>query len=418
MTKWTNQRGKAKRKVAKQAGQMAPKCQLIVHDTDSPDDTDADENHHQEDAENRCRDDEIQGTVSTSAYNNMSSKAFNNESESEGESFMDSDAESMDHIIDDMALGGNNSPDHHVLGTDSQRDLTVPSLISPSMIATAADDIFCKEYVVDPPLMHLPPVSETLADIITHWCRVPPKKDDIKTMFKHSLVPINALGLFPVKINEPVYRKLSLKAKIADQKLRGLNTFIARGMGPILSIFHELCQIEAASKNVSDKTVVCFNSARQLVIDEVKKDFEHMRTKMGHAMRLLATAHSILLQCRKAGLRSYLDSKFHYLTRESNLPTTWLLGDNLENKVTETVRVSDVAKRLTFNRTTPHCHPYFRRGTYNRLPRSSNYPRQGSGHYPHRREFSRSRGRSSFQPRFQRRANRSSYSCGRGSRSR
>ena len=31
-------------------------------------------------------------------------------------------------------------------------------------------------------------------------------------MFKQVLVPINAEGLYPVKINEPVFRKLPLRA--------------------------------------------------------------------------------------------------------------------------------------------------------------------------------------------------------------
>ena len=279
MSKWNKQEGKTKRKhvAAKQAGQTAPKCQLVVRAQDSP-------NHQPDDAHQCQQDNAIQGIVST------------NQSESENENFEDSDMESIDDVIDDTILDNCQSPVNNTgLGDDSQQGLDEPPLISPSMIAAVADDIFCKEYVMDPPLMHLPPVSETLADIITRWCQVPPKKEDIKAMFKHSLVPINVEGLFPVKINKPVYRKLPIKAKIADQKLRGLNTFIAHGMGPVLSIFHELCQIEAASKNVSDKTVVRFNSAKQLVIDEVKIDFGHMRTKMGHAMRLLATCHSILL---------------------------------------------------------------------------------------------------------------------------
>ena len=70
------------------------------------------------------------------------------------------------------------------------------------------------------------------------------------------MTPINVEGLMPVKINDGLYCKLPFKARVNDQRLRGLNTFITRGCGPLVSVFHELCTLEAAIKNYDGKCPV------------------------------------------------------------------------------------------------------------------------------------------------------------------
>ena len=286
---------------------------------------------------------------------------------SDNEGFSDSDRDVMNNLIDgsddensevefannsdreDNASVGPN--DTSTQGEELSQIGDSHRPLSPTSISAKADDIFCRDYVVDPPLLHLHPVSETLAATFTEWCRVTPKKDEIKDMFKKALIPINVEGLYPVRINEPVFRKLPLKAKIQDQHLRGLNTFLARGTGPVLSIFNDLCQMEAAISSSSASTNISINDSKQLMIDGMTIDFKDMRVKLGHALRLLSTAHSVLLQRRRASLRPYLDFKFQYLTRESNPVTTLLLGGDLELKVTEAVKTSEVAKKLTYART-------------------------------------------------------------------
>ena len=101
----------------------------------------------------------------------------------------------VEKISDRDNLSLNGDPLHR---NDAHRPLSLSS------ISAKGDDIFCKDYVVDPPLLHLHPISETLAATITQWCHVPPKKDDINYKFKQALVSINVEGLYPVRINEPV----------------------------------------------------------------------------------------------------------------------------------------------------------------------------------------------------------------------
>ena len=114
-------------------------------------------------------------------------------------------------------------------------------------------------------------------------------------MFKQALVPINVEGLYPVRINDALYKKLPFKARVADQRLRGLNTFLARGMGPLVSIFNELCNIESAAKSATNKSVVKLDEDGKLILDSVTIDFVDMKSFLGKSLRLLSAAHSNLL---------------------------------------------------------------------------------------------------------------------------
>ena len=241
------------------------------------------------------------------------------------EGFSDGEQSLMDEIVDgeEQDQGSVEDPASN-LGDPSQSDDYWP--LSPTAVAAHADDLFCKDYVVDSPVLHLLPISETLAATMTQWCCDPPKKDEIKEMFRQALVPINVEGLYPMRINEPVFRKLPLKARIQDQRLRGLNTFLARGMGPVLSVFNDMCQMEAAVAGSSDRTVSSITSNQNIMLDGMTINFQDMRTKIGRALRLLTSCHAVLLQHRKASIRPHLDHKFQYLTKESNPVTTLLLG--------------------------------------------------------------------------------------------
>ena len=58
-------------------------------------------------------------------------------------------------------------------------------------IESQCDDLFMANYIVYPPPMHPPPISDKLALTIMQWCRLPAKKEEIKELFKQSLVPKN-----------------------------------------------------------------------------------------------------------------------------------------------------------------------------------------------------------------------------------
>ena len=222
---------------------------------------------------------------------------------------------------------------------DEMNDLLCSVAKSPTKSSPVKDskllakDILTREYNNEIPIPVLPPVDTTLADIITKWCRIPPKRDEVKELFKEALLPENVSGLKPVKVNEMLYRKMSSNAKINDQKWRGINTFIARGCGSVISVLDQLCCLEAEIHNSGDIQVQIKD--KKLVINDHSFDFAKLRELLGKGTKLLCSAHSIVLQRRKTLLKSSLDPKFHFLLREQNPVTTELLGEDIEQKISE-----------------------------------------------------------------------------------
>ena len=91
----------------------------------------------------------------------------------------------------------------------------------------------------------LPPVSQRLADAVTRWCHVMPPCDKIKEFFKNTLLPENVDGLKPVHINEILYQKLPMRAKVNDQCFWGINSYFTHGVGPLISMLDQLVTFEA-----------------------------------------------------------------------------------------------------------------------------------------------------------------------------
>ena len=184
-------------------------------------------------------------------------------------------------------------------------------------------------------------MSETLAETLMNWCRTPPKKDHLKELFKSAMTPINVEGLMPVKINNGLYRKLPFRAQVNDQRLRGINTFIAKGCGPLATAFHELCTVEGVLKDANAK--ISLESNSRLNVGDYILDIMQLRKSLGISLQLLASAHSHLLVKRKVNLRPFLDKKFHHLTHDSNPVTSLLLGGELEQNISDLLKVSDIA---------------------------------------------------------------------------
>ena len=65
-------------------------------------------------------------------------------------------------------------------------------------------------------------------------------------------------------------------------------------------------------------------------------------------MKLLSINVSLYLQCRKSALRPHLDPKYHTLAGPSNRITSFLFGDNLEQKVSDIFKIAQVARSNRF----------------------------------------------------------------------
>ena len=210
---------------------------------------------------------------------------------SDHEGFSDGDASEMEDLIEDNNL---NSLLNKPSESNVHKDLN-----------SKCDDLFTENYLVDPPITHLVLISDTLASAITQWCRLPAKKEEIKEMFKQSLIPKNIEGLYPVHINELLFQKLPFKARLNDQRLRGTNTFLAQGAGPVASIFQDLCRIEILLKSDCNSFKIL---GEKISGEGIEIDFTDLRSKLGNALCLLTLAHALQLSSRKQALTLFLDS--------------------------------------------------------------------------------------------------------------
>ena len=336
-----------------------------------------------------------------------------NESET---SFLGSENELSDNeeeLIDDLVEVTNNLDDTCTTTPNKTNDK-----------GDDVDKLFADNYIDPQPVVELAPVSELLAHNLTTWCRQNPKREQVKSMFKECLCPSNVEGLKPVKINELLYKALPSRAKISDQKLKGLNTFISRAMGPVVQVFEQLCTLEAELKSQSVS-----NSSKEdqsMSVGKINLPVSQMRKQIGCSLKLSCAAHAIILQRRKSSIKPLLDPKFQHLARDSNTVTNWLFGDNLEQSITDSAKGIEVARKLYHRQRDfrPRRFAQNRRFSQNSRfkPYSSfqgkNYEyRQSSGAsgddgYYRRTDFQRGKGRG--QNRFQRRP-RFSNTRGRGS---
>ena len=144
------------------------------------------------------------------------------EDDTVNESYSDADNDAMDEIIE--CKSKENECDNAV--NSSQNSFV--------------DKVISANYVKEQPVLYLEPVSHLLVSNITEWCTKPPKRDEVKELFSQCLCPENIEGLKPVRINESFYKIIPPRAKIADQKIRGINQFITRAMGPLVKVFETL----------------------------------------------------------------------------------------------------------------------------------------------------------------------------------
>ena len=105
-----------------------------------------------------------------------------------------------------------------------------------------------------------------------------------------------------------------------------------------------------------------------------------MRHQLDKALRLLSAGHSLILAHHRQQLKSFLDPKFHYLLHEDNPITDESLGDNVDQKVCEAIKVSYAVQKLKLQ---ARPHSKFRGRMY------YNNNRRGNGRFTRNRLFNR-----------------------------
>ena len=170
--------------------------------------------------------------------NNANDDSHDNSPYASGEEYSDNDTDAMDELIEsrhDVTDNNNGSNPENIENIEGDGNVghSDPSTGNTS----STDQLFKDIYVEKEVSMYLEPVSDLLAATVTKWCRLPPKRDETKNFFKECLIPQNVEGLKPVLINAPLHKILPKHAKVSDQKLRGITTFLSRTLGPIVKTF-------------------------------------------------------------------------------------------------------------------------------------------------------------------------------------
>ena len=209
--------------------------------------------------------------------------------------------------------------------------------------ADPVDQLIEMEYAEEENKSFLPSISSKLATTVTHWCHNVPDREKIKKAFKNTLIPDNVEGLLPVRINEILYQRMSFRSKMNDQHLRGINSFVTRGLGPVAAVLDQVLKMEA-NLAMSECTVEIDGGC--LLIGKDRFDIHHLCQLLDQSVYILAICYSVCLQKRKSQLRECLDKKYHYLTKPSNKVTEDLLGPNLEQKISDSNCILSAAKKF------------------------------------------------------------------------
>ena len=139
-----------------------------------------------------------------------------------------SDVESLDSV-------NTNDVDELLLHSIDELDKDPKIILANRQCNVGVDVILTQEFGGEEPKPHLPGVASKLSTAVTSWLRVVPKREKNKEMFQNALIPDNIEGLLPVHINEILYQRLPFRGKLNDQRLRGINTYFTRGVGPLVS---------------------------------------------------------------------------------------------------------------------------------------------------------------------------------------
>ena len=269
--------------------------------------------------------------------------------------------------------------------------------------SNAVSELIHAEYCETIPVQELPPIDSELSKIVTSWLRVTPSREKVKDLFKECLLPSNVEGLHPVRLNQLLYDKLNFSYRVQDQRLRGINTYLARGLGPIISVWDSMLKHEAQQADLGSSK---------------NWDVSKARKKLDKGIRLLCAGHSVVLEKRHSQLKPFFDPRYHYLLKPLNPVTRELLGDNVDQKIIEANKIAEAAQKLPLKCSYPsnssvkpnYSSHYQRRGgsrssrgdrRYNsyRDDKKGNLPKQARGRGNYRRSRSNYRGRSNYSAR-------------------
>ena len=223
-----------------------------------------------------------------------------------------------------------------------------------------------------------PPVADLLASTMDGWSLKVPDKNEIKLAFEQCKIPVNVKSLGPIRINDIIYQRIPFKAKELDRQSKNQLTYYTHAMGPLTFIWDCFIKCQAwAIKNKQD--LPKFTMQGQTV------SIRELTACLSSSIKLLCYHHALNLQRRKSLLHQQLDPKYFSLASPSNPVTSFLFGDNLEQRVSDIFKVSQAAKNTKYQ----PAHLHFRSGGHRGQRHSNYFQRRFSRSAPY--QFKRSR---------------------------
>ena len=248
----------------------------------------------------------------------------------------------IDSDLDDDDLDALIQGPSSLNGSRSNRTTTATGLDTSSNGNDSS--VLKRDYGEDLPPPTLPSVSEPIAHTVTKWLRMTPGREKIREMFKSIILPANIDGLTPVRINDIVYQTIPFRAKINDQRFRGINSYLTTGVGPLVSILDSLISSEEAILKGTETVQVIDNKitfSGGAILDVLE-----LRQLLHKSVKLLSFCNAVVLQKRRTMIKPFLAHKFQYLTRPSQDISDQLLGKDMETKISDSHKAVEVGKKI------------------------------------------------------------------------
>ena len=185
-----------------------------------------------------------------------------------------------------------------------------------------------------------PPINSKLAQTLVTWCKEIPTRDNMKEIFKNCSNPSNISQPLDVKINGPIYTRLNTQVRENDKRLRAHAIYMIKALGSLSHLWEILMQSEVVAKR-KGKPQPQFQTDKHLFscID--------MADLLVTALKALGLGISLNFQRRKNNIKPFLDRRYQVLCSAKNEVTNNLLGDNIEQKVSEIYKVSQTTRQTS-----------------------------------------------------------------------
>ena len=182
------------------------------------------------------------------------------------------------------------------------------------------------------------PVSDVLAKKLKNWIATPPSKEELNQTFKSCLIPKNCEAIMPVNIDNFLYQKIPAAVRVADKKLTSTGTYFRRALGRLMPTWADFCESEIVENLTGDPQPPLRTRHGDVPMSNVLDGIVDV-------IKLLSFGLSLINVRRRHGMRPYIDQKFHPLLAASNPISKTLLGDNLENRVSDISKLNSVLRR-------------------------------------------------------------------------